>query len=166
MRTDLYTSGGHVELSCKARAHDAVGLLVAGKGLFKDFELGRGGSLAVLYLVGDVRIEFSEVDEGGIYAWRDDIWDTGVWETRVVAVHGGEGGRAKGRDGERASARGGRKERRRRGEMKYRGGRIRYRDRERRRREKEGQIFQFPRGQLGKIPPVCFGKCPPVTVAQ
>ena len=89
-QTDLYTSGSHVELSCKTRAHNTVRFLVAGEGLFEDFELGGRGPLAVLYLVGDVRIEFSEVDERGIYAWRDDIWDAGVWETRVVVlVHGG-----------------------------------------------------------------------------
>ena len=35
-------------------------------------------------LVGDVRIELSKVDERGICAWRDDIWDAGIRGSRVV----------------------------------------------------------------------------------
>ena len=80
-QTDLYASGGHVELSCKVRAHNAVRFLVTGECLFEDFELGRGCPLAVFYLVGNVGIEFSEVDERGIYAWRDDVWNAGARET-------------------------------------------------------------------------------------
>ena len=68
-------------MSCKVRAHNAVRFLVAGKGLFKDFELGWGCPLAVFYLVGNVRIELSEVDGRGIYAWGDDVWDAVAWET-------------------------------------------------------------------------------------
>ena len=81
MRTDLYASGGHFELPREVRAHNTVWFLVVGKSLLKDFKLGLGRPLAVFYLVGDVWVEFSEVDGRGIYAWRDDVWDAGGWET-------------------------------------------------------------------------------------
>jgi hypothetical protein len=51
------------------------------KCLFKDLKLGLSRPLAVFYLVGDVGVEFSEVDDRGIYAFGNDVWDAGVWET-------------------------------------------------------------------------------------
>ena len=62
-RTCLHASGCHVKLSCKICAHDAIRLLVMGKGLFEDLELSLCRSLSVFYLVWDVGIELSEVDE-------------------------------------------------------------------------------------------------------
>lgn len=93
-----------------------------GKSLFEDLELGLSRPLSVLYLVRDIRIEFSKVDERRICAWRNDIWDAGVGETRILVrvVHGlADGGRGRGR--RLAEEGGGKKERLEgRREMKYR----------------------------------------------
>lgn len=90
MGTDLYTSRCHVKLSCEICAHNTVRFLVMGKGLFKDLELGLSCPLSVFYLVGNVRIELSEVDKRGIYARGDDTWNAGIWVAwevvRVVHV--------------------------------------------------------------------------------
>jgi hypothetical protein len=97
LEPNLYASGCHVKFSGEIRAHDAIWFLVVGKGLFEDLELGLCRSLSVFYLVGNVRIELFEVDERGIYAWGNDVWDAGAWE-RVVArvVHGSAGGGGEG----------------------------------------------------------------------
>ena len=75
-----------------------------GESLFKNLKLGLSGPLAMLYLVWDVRVELSEVDEGGICAWGADIWNAGIRETRVVvrAVHGC----SRGMEGKEASSSG------------------------------------------------------------
>ena len=50
------------------------------KGPLEDLELGLRRPLAVFYLVGDVWIELSKVDERGIHVCGNGIWDAGVCE--------------------------------------------------------------------------------------
>lgn len=61
-----------------------------GKGLLKDLELGLSRSLAMLDLVGNIRIKLSKVDERRICAWGNEIWGARVGETWIVVrvVHG------------------------------------------------------------------------------
>ena len=64
MGTDLDTSGGHAELVGEELAEGGVGLGVCSEMVLEDLELGAGGALAVLDLVGLVGIECAEVDGG------------------------------------------------------------------------------------------------------
>ena len=71
--TDLNTSGGHAELVGEDLAKGRVGLCVRSEMVLEDLQLCTGGALAVLDLVGVVRVECAEVDgDGGVVSRSRD----------------------------------------------------------------------------------------------
>lgn len=68
----LDTAGSHVELGSELLAEGRVGLRVILVHALEDLELGAGGALAVLDLVGRVRVEGTDIDLGRVHAWGNE----------------------------------------------------------------------------------------------
>ena len=60
--TDLDASDGHAELVCEDLAEGSIWLCVATEVILEDLELCTGSPLAVLDLVGGVRVECAKVN--------------------------------------------------------------------------------------------------------
>ena len=80
----LDASGGHLELRRELLPERAVGLCLLLEHVLEDLELGSGRALAMLDLVGGVRVESADVDLRRVHARRDEGGYAGLVVGEVV----------------------------------------------------------------------------------